>query len=384
MTDSRIPLSIPDIGEEEIEAVARVIQRQWLTMGEETLGFEKEFAEAVGAEHAVAVSNCTVALHLALLALGVKPGDEVIVPSLSFAATANAVRYCNATPVFADIYGARNLNIDPVDVAAKINDKTRGVIAVHHSGYAADMVALRSLCEERGLFLLEDAAQAAGSRTSDGGSCGALGDAACFSLYSTKNITTGEGGMVTTNSESLAKQAALLRSHAMTASVLDRDSGKKFGYDVVDLGFNYRIDEIRAAIGRVQLKRLEPGNLRRRELTKRYHETLRAAPAIELPFSEESGEPSCHLLPVVLPVNVDRDSVATVMRDRGIQTSVHYKPIHLMRYYQEVQGTGPGLLPKTEDVAARELSLPLYSTMSDAQVDRVCDVLLNVCQLEAA
>lgn len=376
-----IPLSIPEIGEEEVEAVAAVIRRRWLTMGEETAAFEEEFAEMAGAKSAIAVSNCTVALHLALLAVGVKPGDEVIVPSLTFVATANAVLYCGATPVFADIRGAHDLNIDPADVKAKITDRTRCVVAVHHSGYSADMPLLRKICDESGIFLLEDAAQAAGAG-GDGWRCGSSGDIGCFSLYSTKNITTGEGGMITTNNPELSDRMMLLRSHGMTASVLDRDSGKKFGYDVVDLGYNYRIDELRAAIGRVQLGRLDAANRRRRELTLRYHRRLARFPELSLPFLGASGQPSCHLLPVILPPRLERNAVAESMRDRGVQTSVHYKPVHLMSYYLETQGCGDGMLPITEDVAARELTLPLFATMSDMQVDFVCDTLVEVCGLE--
>ena len=378
-----IPLSIPDIGEEEIEAVAGVIRRQWLTMGPETSAFEQEFAEIAGTATAIAVSNCTVALHLSLLALDVQPGDEVIVPSLTFVATANAVRYCGATPVFADIIGAENLNIDPAEVSRLITAKTKGIIAVHHSGYSADMAALKAIAEEHGLFLIEDAAQAAGSY-GDGWTCGAAGDIACFSLYSTKNITTGEGGVITTDNAELAEKAKLLRSHSMTASVLDRDSGKKFGYDVVGLGYNYRIDEIRSAIGRVQLKRLAEGNERRRVLTKRYHGILSEYSELGLPFFNASGRPSCHLLPVILPERLDRDAVAAEMRERGVQTSVHYKPIHLMSYYRDNQGTGEGMLPRTEDLASRELTLPLFSTMSDDQLDRVCDTLIEACDLKSS
>lgn len=378
MTNQNIPLSIPDIGDEEIDAVARVIRRRWLTMGEETESFEREFSEIIDVDYAVAVSNCTVALHLALLALGLKTGDEVIVPSLSFAATANAVLYCGAVPVFADICGEHNLNIDPEDVVSKVTSKTRGVIPVHHSGYAADMDGLRSICSSENLFLLEDAAQAAGA-SGLSGRCGAMGDAGCFSLYSTKNITTGEGGVVTTNDEKIAEKVRSLRSHAMTASVADRDSGKKFGYDVVDLGFNYRMDEMRAAIGRVQLGKLYSGNKRRRELTSRYHRLLGAETSFKLPFSEEYGEASCHLLPVLLPHGMDRIATAEYMRSKGIQTSVHYRPIHLLSYYRNSLGTCEGMLPRTEDISARELSLPLYSTMSDSQVDLVCETLIEAC-----
>lgn len=378
MTDEWIPLSVPDIGEEEIDAVATVIRRRWLTMGEETANFESEFADFVDAKHAVAVSNCTVALHLALLAMDVKAGDEVIVPSLSFAATANAVLYCGAAPVFADICGPHSLNIDPEDVRSKITEKTRGIIPVHHSGYSADMTAIRQISQEHGLFVIEDAAQAAGS-SGPAGTCGSVGDASCFSFYSTKNMTTAEGGMLTTNSDEIAEKARLLRSHAITASVLERDTGKKFGYDIIDLGYNYRMDEIRASIGRVQLRRLKAGNERRAELTGLYHQRLGESGSYDLPFVATDGTSSCHLLPVLLPPGIDRDGIANAMRERKIQTSVHYKPIHLLDYYRRVHGTTENSLPRTEQAAGRELTMPLFASMSDAQVDRVCSVLDECC-----
>jgi dTDP-4-amino-4,6-dideoxygalactose transaminase len=374
LSEIRIPLSIPDIGEEEVEAVSRVLRRRWLTMGEETGAFEDEFARFIEVEHAVALSNCTVALHLALLALGLREGDEVIVPSLSFVATANAVRYCRAAPVFADIRSEDDPNLDPADVAGRLSPRTKGIVAVHYAGYAADMAALRHVAESRGLFLVEDAAQAAGA-AGPGFRCGAAGDAACFSFYSTKNATTGEGGMLTTSNGRLAERVRLLRSHGMTATVVERDRGEKFGYDVVDLGYNYRIDEMRAAIGRVQLRRLRENNLRRRHLTARYHDALAGVDGVDLPFRGARGESAHHLLPVLLPVGVDREGVAAAMRKRGVQSSVHYRPIHLMRYYRGAQGTGEGLLPRTEAYAARELTLPLFGTMTEQQVDEVVAAL---------
>ena len=370
-----VPLAIPDIGEEEIDAVVAVLRRKWLTMGQETSAFEEEFASFVGAPHAIAVSNCTTALHLALLAFDVGPGDEVLVPSLSFVATANAVRYCGGTPVFVDVASKDDWNLSVEDAASKITPKTRGIVAVHYAGYPADVTALRSLCDERGLFFVEDAAQGIGA-SRDGVSCGAAGDVACFSFYSTKNATTGEGGMVTALQDDVAAKIRSLRSHGMTASVLERDTGAKFGYDVVGLGYNYRIDEMRAALGRVQLRRVTGYNERRRELTTRYREGLADLGSLSLPFANAAGTSCHHLMPTVLADGIDRNDVASAMRERGVQTSVHYRPIHQMTAYEGALPTP--VAPLTEAIAAQELTLPLYPTMSDEQHAYVMEMLHDV------
>jgi dTDP-4-amino-4,6-dideoxygalactose transaminase len=375
MSKIRVPLSIPDIGEEEVEAVSRVLRRQWLTMGEETQAFETEFAALVDAPHAVAVSNCTAALHLALAALDIGPGDEVLVPSLTFVATANAVRYCGATPVFVDILSADDLTMDPADAASKLTERTRAVMPVHHSGYAADISAFRALARERGIALVEDAAQSIGA-SRDGVSCGVAGDLACFSFYSTKNATTAEGGMVTATKEDLAQRVRLLRSHGMTASVLERDRGEKFGYDVVGLGYNYRIDEMRAAMGRVQLAKLPARNAHRRELVRRYWDGLEGVPGLELPFRDAPGVSACHLMPTVVPAGVDRNDIANGLRERGIQSSVHYRPVHTLTAYADRREEAR--CPVTDDVAARELSLPLYGTMPVEHVDIVVEAMRDL------
>jgi len=374
LTDRQVPLAVPEVGEAEIAAGTAVLERKWLTMGEETAAFEAEFAARVGATHAFAVSNCTAALHLALLSLGVEPGDEVIVPSLSFVATANAVRYCGATPVFVEITSDNDLNLAAGEIEAHVTPRTRGIIAVHHSGYPADVAALRGLAGEQGLFLVEDAAQAIGAAR-DGLTCGSAGDVACFSFYSTKNATTAEGGMVTTDRDDVAERVRLFRSHGMTASVLERDRGTRFGYDVVALGYNYRIDELRAALGRVQLSRVDGFNERRRALVARYRDGLAGVSGVTLPFEGHPGTSACHLMPALVPEGVDRTDLAARLRGRGIQTSVHYRPIHLMTDYVTRVGTHEGQLPRTEAVAARELTLPLFPGLTDEDGDHVVAVL---------
>lgn len=364
----RIPLADIDLGPEEEAAVLDVLRRRWLTMGGVTAAFEEEFAALTSAAHVLAVTNCTAALHLAGLALGWGPGDEVIVPSLTFVATANAVRYTGATPVFADILGEHDLSLSPDDVAARITPRTRAIIVVHYGGHAADMPALLALAGRHGLDVVEDVAHAPGA-TLDGRALGTWGDIGCFSFFSNKNMTTGEGGMVTTDDDTLAERLRLLRSHGMTTLTWDRHRGHAFSYDVVAPGYNYRIDEMRAAIGRVQLGKLPGNNARRRALDAHYRALLPVAlPGVGLPYRATRGVPGCHLRPILLPRGADRARFMAGMKAAGIQTSIHYPPVHRFSYYRRDDGPS---LPITEAVAAREVTLPLYPAMSAGDVETV-------------
>jgi len=365
----RIPLSDIDFGAEEAAAVQEVVQSRWLTMGAVTQEFEREFAGYVNARHAIAVTNATAALHLACLVAGLGPGTEAIVPSLTFVATANAVRYTGATPVFADIECEGWLNLAPASVEAHLTEHTRAIVVVHYGGYPCDMPAILEIARRRGLMVIEDAAHAIGSDL-DGRKLGTWGDMGCYSFFSNKNMTTGEGGMLTTDDDDLAERLRLLRSHGMTSLSWDRYKGHAWSYDVVDLGYNYRIDEIRSALGRAQLGKLERNNLRRRELTGLYHEWLqRLAPQISVPFRADRGRSACHLLPILLPSGSDRTHFMEAMKTRGIQTSIHYPPVHQFRIYRAAGDEVA--LPLTEQIAARQVTLPLYPAMSDADVKAV-------------
>ncbi len=360
----RIPLSDVDLGQEEAAAVQQVIQSRWLSMGAVTQQFEQEFAAYVKVKHAIAVTNATAALHLACLAIGLKPGDEVIMPALTFVATANAVRYTGATPVFADIESEDWLNLSPQTVAASLTPRTRAIVAVHYGGYPCDMPAIMHLARQRGLMVIEDAAHAIGSEL-DGQKLGTWGDIGCYSFFSNKNMTTGEGGMLVTNNDALAEHMRLLRSHGMTSLSWDRYQGHAWSYDVVDLGYNYRIDELRSALGRAQLGRLEQNNARRRTLTALYREWMRElVPEVNLPFSAKRGLSACHLFPILLPMEVNRNHFMEAMKTGGIQTSIHYPPVHQFRIYRSSL-----TLPITERAAAREVTLPLYPTMDEADVE---------------
>lgn len=365
----RIPLADVDLGPEEEAAVLDVLRRGWLSMGEVTAAFESDFAALTGARHALAVTNCTAALHLAGLALGWGPGDEVIVPSLTFVATANAVRYTGATPVFADITGEGDFGLSAMDAARRITPRTRAIVVVHYAGHAADMPAIMALAEAHGLAVVEDVAHAPGALL-DGRSLGTWGHVGCFSFFANKNMTTGEGGMVTTDDDELAARLRLLRSHGMTSLTWDRHKGHAWSYDVVAAGYNYRIDEVRAAIGRAQLAKLDAANERRRALDALYRQWLpAAAPSLGVPYAEARGVASCHLRPVLLPPGADRRRFMDGMKARGIQTSIHYPPVHLFSYYRREQDGAA--LPVTEAVGAREVTLPLYPGLSAADIELV-------------
>ncbi len=363
----KIPLADLDFGQEESEAVQSVLDSRWLTMGGMTQQFEAEFAEYSKAQHAIAVTNCTVGLHLACVAANVGPGDEVIVPSLSFVATANAVRYTGANPVFADIIGENDLTISPEAIEACITPRTKAIMVMHYGGYTCDMPRIQAIAEKHNLTVLEDAAHSAGSWI-NGQSLGTLGAIGCYSFFSNKNMTTGEGGMLVTNDDELAERLRLLRSHGMTSLTWDRHRGHAWSYDVVDLGFNYRIDEIRAAIGLAQLHKLPGNNARRLELTGLYRDVLRElAPEVLMPFDGHPGASACHILPVLLPEDVERTRFMEGMKEQGIQTSIHYPPIHTFTYYRK-NGCSDLSLPITEAVGGREVTLPLYPGMTNEDV----------------
>ncbi|MCI0696551.1 DegT/DnrJ/EryC1/StrS family aminotransferase [candidate division KSB1 bacterium] len=383
MTEWRVTLSEPDLGPEESQAVAAVLRTRWLTMGAATQTFEAKFAEFCGAKYAIAVANGTAALHLAHWALGIGPGDEVICPALTFVATANAVLYCRATPVFADVSGFDNLNISTEAIRQKISSRTRCITVMHYGGYPCEMQAIHKIAGEHGLAVIEDACHAIGAEY-HGKKCGTLGDIGCFSFFSNKNLVTGEGGMLVTDSAELAQKLRLGRSHGMTTMSWDRHQGHASSYDVVDLGFNYRIDEIRAALGQVQLGKLEANNRRRRELTRRYQNHLRQIPGLELPFVNHAASGSkallgaFHLFPILLPPAYERSCFMEEMKRRGIQASVHYPPVHRFQYYQKHFQHAAGTLPLTEEVSRREVTLPLHPLMTPEDVDFVCHAVSEI------
>lgn len=373
--DWKIPLSDLSFGAEELLAVQKVLESRWLSMGAVTREFEKAFEQYNGVGHAIAVTNGTAALHLACLAAGLGPGDEAVVPSLTFVATANAIRYCGATPVFADIQSLSDLNVSPASIEEKINERTKAIVLVHYAGYACDMAAIMALAEKYHLKVIEDAAHAAGS-VLNGKKLGCWGDVGCFSFFANKNMTTGEGGMLVTDNDETAEKVRLMRSHGMTTLTWDRHQGHAQGYDVVALGYNYRLDEVRSAMGIAQLGKLEKNNERRRELTEMYWTTFyKQMPEIITPFADQRGVSAAHILPVLLPAGTLRNQVMERLKRKGIQTSCHYPPIHLFSTYRTATGDKPASLPVTEEAAVREITLPLYPAMTRSDVLAVVNAL---------
>lgn len=371
----RVPLADLDYGNEEIQAVTEVLQSKWLTMGEVTERFETEFAKMCGAKHAIAVSNATQALHLACLALNIGPGDEVIVPSLSFVATANAVLYCGANVRFADILSPNELTIDPNSIKQAINENTKAIIVMHYAGFPCRMNDILELADEYHLPVIEDAAHATGSFWEDK-ALGCWGDIGCFSFFSNKNLSTGEGGMVVCERDDIAEKVRLLRSHGMTSLTYDRHQGHAFSYDVVETGYNYRIDEVRASLGLIQLEKLEKNNQKRGEITKFYWESFRDH-GIGLPFSHLKQEQfAYHIFPIMLTSEVNRLEFMKALRDVGIQSSIHYRPIHTFTNYR---GKHKGAwLPITDYVGSREVTLPLFPTMTEEQQTFVIDNVIRL------
>jgi dTDP-4-amino-4,6-dideoxygalactose transaminase len=298
----------------------------------------------------------------------------VITPALTFVASANSALYTGATPVFADIRGEHDFNVDPLDIARKITPRTRGIVVVHYAGYPADMDAIVKLAREHDLYVVEDASHAPGTQYR-GRMVGTIGDIGCFSFYANKNMTTAEGGMIVTEHDDLAERLRKARSHAMTTVTWDRMRGHAHTYDVIDLGYNYRMDEIRAALGLVQLGRMAEGNRRRGLLMQKYLTELQRNSMIRIPVSQPSEPVSHHICPAILAPGLDRKKFMDGMRERGIQTSIHYPPVHLFTYYRKRLGTHEGLLPVTEDIARREVTLPLYPGMTEADVELVVDAV---------
>jgi len=371
--DWRVPLADLDYGQEEEAAVLRVLRSKWLTMGAITQELESQFSLMVGVKHAIALSNATEALHLACLALGVGPGDEVITPSLSFVATSNAVLYTGAEVRFADVIGPEELTIDPDEVARQITSRTKAIIVMHYAGYPCRMNEILAIAERRGLPVIEDAAHAPGASL-DGKALGTWGSVGCFSFFSNKNVSTGEGGMLVTDRDDVAEKVRLFRSHGMTSLTYDRHHGHAYSYDVVDLGYNYRIDEIRSALGIEQLKKLTDNNARRKVWTERYWQTL-VNSGMGLPFKEKIGVPSYHIFPTMLPDGINRKVFMDALRAEGIQTSIHYPPTHRFTYYRSRYGEIS--LPKTENISEREVTLPLYPKMGAERVDLVTDAVIR-------
>lgn len=358
----------------EADALRHVLQSGWVSMGAVTERFEHRFAQFVGARHAIAVSSGTAALHLANSALGIGPGDEVLCPALTFVATANAIIYAGGRPVFADIRDEGDLTVSPTSIEERITRNTRAITVVHYAGFPCDMDAIMGIARRHNLYVIEDCAHSPGARIGNL-HCGAIGDVGCFSFFANKNMTTAEGGMVTTNNDMLAHRIRRLRSHGMTSTTFDRHKGHAYSYDVTDLGYNYRIDELRSALGLRQLEKLVQWNARRIALRNRYIELLSNVESLTIPFLNPRGENASHIFPILLKEDICRRDFMAYLKTQGVQTSIHYPPVHLFDYYRCRYGFSEGLLPRTEQVAAREVTLPLYPDMKAGDITAVSRVV---------
>ena len=371
-----VPLFELNFDEQEAQAVQAVIESRWLTMGEQTQSFESHFGELLGeGTQCFAVSSATAALHMSLLALGVGPGDEVIIPALTFVADANVVRMVGARPVLADSVSLDNWNVSADTVRQKMTSKTRAVIVVHFAGYPCDMHELVSLCSNQGIPLIEDVAHAPGASI-DGRQCGTFGDTGCFSFFSNKNLSIGEGGMVVCRNPQIAKNLSALRSHGMSTLTLDRHKGRANSYDVEQVGLNYRMDEMRASLGKVQLAKLAAANEARGRHVHAYNQQFFGT-SIEVPFRQipDNVVSAYHIMPVMLPKGADRPAIMQRLRDEKIQSSIHYPPFWEFTAYADE--TRESDAPNVSEVASRELTLPLYPTMTDEQRTTVVDTLLR-------
>lgn len=363
-TMPRIPVAAPVLDGRETEYVMECMQTTWISSAGRFIGaFEEAFAKLCGVKHAIAANNGTTALHLALVALDLKPGDEVIVPTLTYIASANAVRYCGATPVFVDSDPV-TFNLDPADVAAKITPRTRGIMPVHLYGHPADMDPIMELARKHDLFVVEDAAEAIGARYK-GRPVGSIGDCATFSFFGNKIITTGEGGMVTTNDDALAEKLRLFRGQGM-------DPKRRYWFPVV--GYNYRMTNIAAAIGLGQIERVEHHLSVRQSIAKAYDERLaRFGNKLVLPKVEPWGEHVYWMYTIVLGEGVtrSRDEVMALMNEQGIETRPVFYPMHVLPPYEEKGAS----YPAAEHCAARGINLPTHGMLSEQDIDRVVAAL---------
>lgn len=375
--------------EREVKAVSDTVRSGWITMGEKVQEFERAFAAFLGTGvYCTATASCTAALHMSLLSLGVGLGDEVIIPALTFVSDINVVKIVGATPVLADCASYYDWNIDPNDVKNKLTDKTKGVMIVHFAGYPCNMDAILSVIDEanqerkeRGqaaIRLIEDAAHLPGAAYK-GQQCGTFGDVGCFSFFTNKNLSIGEGGMFVTRQPELDRKGKLLRSHGMTALTLDRHKGRAISYDVVQPGLNYRMDEIRAALGLVQLEKLPEANLARKRLVATYIEELKGLDEVIVPFQNLADNSSAyHIFPILLEKRYDRTSVIESLKQQGIQASIHYPAFHTFSAYKDEL---PDNCPVASEILARGLTLPLYPTMDSSEVMFVCNGLKSALEI---
>jgi len=368
-----LPFAAPLVGQEEVDAVVECVRSGWLTTGFKVKEFEKQFAEAIGCRHALAVNSCTAALHLALEAIGVGPGDEVITSPMTFTATAAVVEHLGAKPVFVDVE-PDTLNLDVRGIESSITARTKAILPVHFAGQACDMDAILEIAERRGLKVIEDAAHAIPTRYK-GRMIGTIGDITCFSFYATKNVTTGEGGMIATDDDAYAQRVRLMHLHGMSRDAWKRyQEGGSWSYEILAPGFKYNLSDVAAAIGIPQLRRCDDFHARRREIARRYNEAFAGLTGIRVPAAPDEFSHAWHLYVLQLELDaltIDRDEFIRELGRRKIGVSVHFIPLHIQPYYRDRYGYAPGDLPNAFGAFQRILSLPIYAKMTDEDIEDV-------------
>jgi perosamine synthetase len=375
-----LPYGRQCIDEDDIRAVVEVLRSDWITTGPKVAEFEEAFANFVGAKHAVAVSSGTAALHAAIYAAGIGPGDEVIVPVMTFAATANCVVFQGGTPVFADVE-ADTLLLDPVQVEAKITPRTKAIIAVDYTGQPCDYDVLRAIADRHGLALVADACHALGG-SYKGCPVGSLADLNIFSFHPVKHITTGEGGMITTDDSDFARRMRVFRNHGITSDHRQRQEQGSWFYEMVDLGYNYRLTDFQCALGMSQLQKLPRWMARRQEIARRYNAALAEISAVEPLDVREDVSHAYHLYVIKLDLNQlrgTRNELFTALRAEGIGVNVHYIPVHLHPFYRKRFATKPGLCPVAEAAYERILTLPIFPHTNE-EVEKVITAVRKVIE----
>ena len=372
-----LPYGRQTIEDDDIAAVVEVLRSAWLTTGPKVEQFERAFAEFTGTAHAVAVSNGTAALHAAMAALQIGPGDEVVVPAITFVASANCVVYQGGTPVFADVE-PDTLLVDPAEVARQITPRTKAIVAVDYAGQPCNYEALRAIAEKHRLPIVADACHALGGNW-HGEPVGSLATLSTFSLHPVKPITTGEGGMITTDDAELASRMRTFRSHGITSNFREREKAGSWAYEMVSLGYNFRLSDIQCALGLTQLHKLPQWIARRQEIARRYDAAFAGHPVIAPLAVRERVSHGYHLYVVRLSPPADRGEVFRELRADKIFANVHYLPVHLHPFYRERFGTAPGLCPHAEAAYEQILSLPIFPTMSDRDVDDVIAAITRAC-----
>lgn len=374
----KVPYFQPWISSEDKKAVLDTLNQRWLTNGPKLKKFEKNFSQFIKSKFSVGVSSATHALHLALKSLGIGPGDEVIVPTFTFAATLNSVLYCGAKPTLVDV-NPSTFTIEPKEIKSKISKKTKAVIPVHYGGQSCDMKEILEIARKNNLEIIEDCAHALGSTYGDK-FCGTFGKVSCFSFYPTKVITTGEGGMVSTSNAKTFKKISLLRSHSMSVSAVDRESKAKWKYDITDLGYNYRMDEIRASLGISQLSRIKKINEMRIKIAQKYDKLLSNITGLEIPKITNDRNHIYHLYTIKISKEfpITRDDLFLYLHEKGVGTSVQYYPLHLMSFYKKLLHPKLSDFPVANILKDQVLSLPIFPQMTLKQIHFVASILQNL------